>query len=261
MVHLAGVSRVIHPNDWMLTPGQDDWYFRCGESGLTCLRKALGCAAMSFEVRTNSILDLPSGYGRVLRFLRVAYPGASITACEIVKQAVDFCVDEFGARGVYSAKDPRDIDDSQTYDLIWCGSLLTHLPAEMWVPWLAYFHDHLTEGGSLVFTAHGKGFAEGLFPAFMPEPFAELQVEYRQAGFAFRPGGNFDDVGTGISLSSPSWVIDRLDELPNLRITAFMERGWIDVQDVWCVTRVPEARAQADRRRAAAVLKATNSHQ
>jgi len=246
-----GVIQTIHPNDWMLSPGREAEYFWFGGLAAQCVERALNCVALSFEVKVESILDLPSGYGRVLRFLKCAYPAAALTACDIVEEAVDFCAEEFGARGLYSAQDPRDIEDTQTYDLIWCGSLLTHLPEALWEPWLAFFEERLAPCGSLVLTTHGEAYARGYFPDHMPAEFAELQNAYRETGFAFSPFRNARIAGNGTSLSSPAWVFDQLRRRASLRVTTFMERGWMDAHDVWCATRVPRARADADLQRVA----------
>jgi len=247
------VVRTIHPNDWMQSPGHEAEYFRFGHSATRCVQNALECVALSFEVKTESILDLPSGYGRVLRFLKSAYPEASITACDIVDEAVDFCVETFGVRGIYSAQDPREIEDDWRYDLIWCGSLLTHVREEMWDPWLEFFEQRLAPQGSLVFTTHGEAYGRGYFPRHMPAGFPELQDAYRETGFAFTPFTPGDVTGNGTSLSSPAWVLDRVRERSFLRVTTFIERGWMDAHDVWCVTREPEARIEADVARAAAI--------
>lgn len=243
------VIGTIHANDGMRTPGAEQWYFRMGESALACIQRALGCAGLSFEVKTDSILDLPSGYGRVLRFLRVAYPDAAITASDILEEAVDFCVETFGVNGLYSANDPRDIETG-TYDLIWCGSLLTHLPEEMWDPWLSFFEEHLNPNGSVVFTTHGEPYANGYFPMNMPPEFPKMQAAYRNTGFAFRLNPDYRELGHGISFSSPTWVMERLGWRHSLRITAFMERTWHDAHDVWCATKVPEPRLEIDMQRA-----------
>lgn len=60
------VSREIHPEDGMWKPGES-WYFRVGRSGLRAVELAI---AGSWLEQPRSFLDLPSGYGRVARYLR-----------------------------------------------------------------------------------------------------------------------------------------------------------------------------------------------
>jgi len=250
-VSVTEVDRTVHPNDEMMIAGHEDSYWLMGDWALRCVRASLACAALSFQVKTESILDLPCGYGRVLRFLQVAYPNAEITACDISREGVDFCVDTFGVRGLYSSTDPADIKTG-TYDLIWCGSLMTHMPEDRWDPWLSFFEDHLNPGGTVVFTTHGDGYASGLFSVHMPENLPELQERYRRIGFAFAQNPWDRDEDPGIALSSPAWILERLNRRRELRVTAFMERGWHDAHDVWSVSKATESSLQRDRDRIAA---------
>jgi cyclopropane fatty-acyl-phospholipid synthase-like methyltransferase len=247
-VSVEDVDRTVHPNDEMMIPGHEDSYWLMGDWAVRCVQAALKCAALSFDVKTETILDLPCGYGRVLRFLQVAYPDAEITACDISREGVDFCVDTFGVRGIYSSTDPSEID-AETYDLIWCGSLLTHMPKEKWAPWLSFFEDHLSPGGTVVFTTHGEGYARGLFSAHMPANLAELQREYWNTGFAFSRNDLDRDEDPGIALSAPSWILEQLSPRQRLRLTAFMQRGWHDAHDVWSVTKATESSLQRDEQR------------
>jgi SAM-dependent methyltransferase len=104
--------------------GSLDHYLSVGLSGLRIMRLALEIAGATDP---KAILDLPCGHGRVLRHIRVAFPAARITACDLDRDGVDFCVREFGVNGVYSSSKPAEIPIGDQFDLIWCGSLLTHL--------------------------------------------------------------------------------------------------------------------------------------
>ena len=55
-------STVISPNDHMWNTGSQ-WYYDVGKSALDCVRSALATA----HIEPKSILDLPSGHGRVCR--------------------------------------------------------------------------------------------------------------------------------------------------------------------------------------------------
>ncbi|MGG5887557.1 methyltransferase [Falsiroseomonas sp. HC035] len=48
------------------------------------MERALG------EAEPQKILDLPCGFGRVTRVLRVRFPHASITACDLDREGVEF---------------------------------------------------------------------------------------------------------------------------------------------------------------------------
>ena len=62
----------------------------------------------------------------------------------------------FGATPVYSTPDLGAIPLDQSYDLIWCGSLLTHVHADQWRGLLRLFADHLDDHGVVIFTTHGR---------------------------------------------------------------------------------------------------------
>lgn len=85
----------------MYRVGNDEHYFRVGLSALECIESALHIAKKSTD-DIKSILDLPCGYGRVLRTLKAAFPGATVTACDISKDGVDFCKNILGAKPLYS---------------------------------------------------------------------------------------------------------------------------------------------------------------
>ena len=95
--------RDISPNDQMNT-STTAVYYRFGLGALSFIRLALAAADQDAP---RKILDLPSGHGRVLRMLRAAFPDASITACDIDRDAVDFCQHTFGAIPCYSTRIPR----------------------------------------------------------------------------------------------------------------------------------------------------------
>ena len=59
--------------------------------------------ALVGKTEVRKILDLPCGYGRVLRMIHAAFPRATIHACNLNKDAVDFCAATFGAIPVYSS--------------------------------------------------------------------------------------------------------------------------------------------------------------
>ena len=91
---------------------------------------------------------------------RPSSPSARLGAGDIDHDGVDFCAATFGATPVYGREDPADVEIDAPYELIWCGSLFTHLPPERWEGFLALFERALAPGGLLVFTTHGRRIAE-----------------------------------------------------------------------------------------------------
>lgn len=102
-------------------------YVDGGQCALRHIAESLTAAGRTFgDIR--SCLDLPSGYGRVLRHLVGAIAPSRITACDADRQAVRFCAREFGVEPFFCDRDPRKLRFTESYDLIFVGSLLTHLP-------------------------------------------------------------------------------------------------------------------------------------
>ena len=222
-------STVISPNDHMWKTGQP-WYFEIGLSALECIRSALNTA----NVTPTSILDLPCGHGRVCRMLRMAFPDAHISASDLDRNGVDFCAQEFQAEPLYSREDIREVKTSRSFDLIWCGSLFTHLVSERWASFLEFFAEHLRPGGVLVFTTHGRRpiqwMVEGIYGyGLNPGEQRRLLEGYVTQGFGFVSPAN---QAFGLSLSSTAFVCAQIERCRTLGLIGLHEAAWSNHQDV-----------------------------
>jgi SAM-dependent methyltransferase len=235
-VLLAKVSSRIYPGDGMYH-GDGSHYFKVGLSAIRCIDEALA-GRISTEV--PRILDFPCGSGRVLRFLRQRFPDAEITACELETGPVEFCVRTFGARPAFSSLNLDEVVLAQSFDLIWCGSLATHLNERGILSLLSLFHRQLRAGGLLIFTTHGdfvpgrmlrRDFDYGL----TTEQINRIGASYPETGYGFEDYPGEKDYG--VSLTSPDWIRSRVAEVGGLREVYFKERGWDDHQDVFGFVR------------------------
>jgi SAM-dependent methyltransferase len=229
---LREVSSQIYYNDGMYH-GDGAHYFKVGLSAIHCIDEALANAQLS-EVRT--ILDLPCGSGRVMRFLRRRFPDAKITACELAREPVHFCVRTFGAEPAFSSVNLDDVALGSQFDLIWCGSLVTHLNDQSVAALFRMFRRHLAPRGLLMFTTHGDYVADRIPTRDFDYGLDEKQVDrinlnYPKTGYAFEdyPGEH----GYGVSLTSPEWIRERIREVGGLREVYFKPRGWDNHQDVF----------------------------
>lgn len=208
-------------------------YLMWGRSAGKTIRIAMAAGGVE---EIHCILDLPCGHGRVLRNLRAMFPAAAITACDIDREAVDFCVETFRAKPAYSTTSPNKIEMADRFDLIWCGSLLTHLDAPAWSAYLAFFSSLLNNRGILVFSTHGRRVAER-FRSGVTKFGVDTSIldDYDATGFGYRnyprglipaPIGTDENVHYGISLSNPAWVCQEVLRNSMLHLLLFVEHGW-----------------------------------
>jgi len=236
-------TRVVRRDD-MMARAQPDQYFVAGHAALEAIERGVTAAGVGAP---KTILDLPSGYGRVLRYLMVRWPDADFTACELMPDGVEFCASEFGVRPLVSRDPLWDVDLGGPYDLIWSGSLFTHFDVPYWTPTLAHLAGALAPGGALVFSTQGEpalGFLSGspdypvltrvLPPNYgLPRDRADALVkDVQETGFGFAHYAGSEESPYGTSISLPDWVTERLREA-GLDVVLHETGGWGGHQDVW----------------------------
>ncbi len=213
-----------------------EWYFAVGESGLKSIKMGV---ALSWLQNVTSILDLPCGHGRVARYLRAAYPEAKMFFCDLEKSGVDFCTQHFGGKAVYSQPELTEVA-LPTVDLIWVGSLFTHIDLDRTKRWLAYLARHLSPQGVLVATFHGhwtRKYHEEILPIIDAGSWDLIMKSYGETGFGYAPYGTPGMMDYGISLTRPGVVCDIISGIPGVRLIGYTERGWADNHDVVAITK------------------------
>lgn len=233
---LGKVSSKIYYKDGMYN-ADGAHYYKVGLSAIHSIDEAIARAELT-DVRT--ILDLPCGSGRVLRFLVKRFPNAEITACELAAGPVEFCVQTFGAQPAFSSLNLDEVSLGKEFDLIWCGSLVTHLNEKGIAALLRLFQRHLAPGGLMVFTTHGD-FVHRRLPThdfdygLTEEQIERIGIDYPRTGYGFEDYPGEKDYG--VSLTSPEWIRTRVRELSGLREVYFRELGWDNHQDVFGFVR------------------------
>jgi len=227
------VDRTMAPRDGMVAPDDPGEYFDLGRRALELIHFS---AQLCDKPHYPDILDLPCGHGRVLRWLRAHYDYATITACDLDRDGVDFCARQFGARPVYSQPDLRQLPFAAQFDLIWVGSLVTHLSRERWLATLDCLVRWTRECGVIVLTVQGRTVASHL--ARGRRNVAEnvdkpaLLEEFARTGFAYqRYFESTPEEDYGLALSSPEWVMRTLQRYPDVIVRAWLEEAW-GMQDV-----------------------------
>ena len=107
-----------------------------------------GLEAAEFIYKQNPkaqrILDFGGGYGRVSRFLHIFFPNAQILINDPKKSAIKFQLENFG----------HAIDDHNPVDIIFAGSVFTHLPKALFERILHQLMDTIDRGNTLILTLH-----------------------------------------------------------------------------------------------------------
>ena len=240
------ISRVplrIHPNDDMYLPGTGRHYLSIGLSARRCVMAALTHAPQK-PIRT--ILDLPSGYGRILRLLQLSFPNSKVWACDIVPEAVNFCTKQFKLHGVVSNTDFNKVSFPTKFDLIWSGSLLTHLDANEATELLRLFHRNLSSTGVCVFTTHGRTSAAWLDTRSESYGLTETDIQKVLTDFADKGYGYADyppnlgyDSGYGIALATHARIVQMANAVGDWNFLSFHERAWTDHHDVYAFGKGP----------------------
>lgn len=229
----------ISPKDLMFD-GNLGHYFSVGFSAMRCIKIAMHATQLT---EFGSILDMPCGYGRVLRILKAYFPRAVLTACDLDRDAVDFCRNTFNAIPLYSERNPKDVVINDHFDLIWVGSLFSHLDYSEWDGFLETFFSLLNPNGLLVITTRGRRPAEWIrkgtsrygmtakqLYGLTDDQSERLLSAYDADGFGYVDYQYQNDYG--VSLASPSWVLSHTQKFADLRLVTYLEYGWDHHQDV-----------------------------
>jgi SAM-dependent methyltransferase len=206
-------------------------YWSAGEQAMDAVR--LGLREAGTE-RVERILDFACGGGRVMRAFRAEWPDAEIVGAELWAHQLEFCAEKFGAVTVQSGPELDQVSVPGQFDLIWSGSMLTHVDERSWKAALRLWHSALR--GVLVFTVGGPATAEDLrnkgldaLPDLEDGSDATLLEGYDETGFAFVP-----TVHDGWTIARPDWTRARVEEA-GLRLLSYREGAWLGQDVVTCV--------------------------
>ena len=143
-MHITSI--IISPLDNMFK-GNYAHYFQVGYSAVKIIQKIIK------NKKILSILDYGSGYGRVTRFIKSSFYQAEVTCSDIDLKALKFVKDNLDVE-VYN---PNELFKSKVkYDLIFAGSVITHLDMQKTHQLLNDFSKILNLGGYLIFSSHGE---------------------------------------------------------------------------------------------------------
>ena len=219
-------------------------YFSVGRSAT---RNILLARASAQAGPVLSILDFACGSGRVTRWFRAAFPDASVFASDLRQDSLAFVSESLGAKPWLSAGNFDALVPPTQFDVIWCGSLITHLDAQSAASAISAMRSWLRPGGVLVFSFHGKkvlsNFRSGRSKYLSEELFAQVYEGYRRSGHGYvdYPGRK----GLGFSLSRIDWVVNVAAPIEDAmhRVIHLAEAAWDNHHDVAAVQKLEEPRS------------------
>ncbi len=211
--------------------GNSNHYLSCGASALGVVLATLRLADVPDP---RSILDFGAGAGRVTRWIRAAFPDAAIDACDLREQDLAFCEEQFSARAWISGIVIENLQAPAKYDLIWLGSVSTHLSSTKTLELLDKMISWINPGGLVVMSFHGRyAFSRqnsGEYRYIHEEAWNLISARYNETGYGYADyeGQN----GYGISVTKPSWFAKVIEERPNVKLVLLTESAWDGHHDV-----------------------------
>lgn len=231
------VNQNIDEKDGMLH-GQRDYYFATGKSAMTAILKTMKMANRSPHSITR-VMDYACGYGRVLRWIMAGFSHAKVIGCDIDAKAVASTQAILGAdTRILNIKLDCALD--APVDMIWVGSLFTHLTEEESLRVLRYLRFHLAPGGLATITTHGNLVEARVRSRERTYNLTEIGITkllrcYDKTGYGFAA---YDDEGEyGISIVTTRRMTEII-EAAGFKVIFFEPHGWVKHQDVFGIQRV-----------------------
>ncbi len=226
-------NSVVHQRDGM-NRSSALYYFSTGLDAIKNMELALNRAGRKAQP-PKRVLDFPCGFGRVTRWMEIMYPNAKIFASDLMEMAVDFCGTTFRCETFETSKTIKETVLPGNLDIIWVGSLFTHLAGTKVRDYLKLMSKSLNDQGVIVFTAHGAFVRNRMVTRKKTYRLGEKRLvrivdNYDNNGFGFAPYDGFEDYG--ISLMRYEWLYNLQDKVDGLELDMVIPRGWVNHQDV-----------------------------
>jgi len=230
---LRGLDLRVHPGDEVQafiaagSPRTDAHrfeYLRSGHEAYVIVEHVLAACGMRLAAAAH-LLDFACGCGRIARFFVHALGRERVTVAEIDPVALRFVGETLGVETMASASDPAQLRCPRRFDVVFAGSLFSHLPRPRFSAWLRALGGLLGDGGMLVFTTHGERVGT-------PDAGAT-------SGFSFVPvseTARLDPHEYGSAFVRPEVVIELVREA-GLQPLGYLEREVWDLQDVFVARR------------------------
>lgn len=226
------VGTAVSECDIMLVKGTALAYAQAGLSALACVHQALVATG---QPRPARLLDFGCGYGRVLRFLSAAFPDTELFCTDMDGEGLGFCTHHFKTFGFRTDLESGPTWVKARFDLIWVGSVFTHLDIPNSQRLLRHLADFLAPGGLVVFTTHGESAVDRMKrhrPIYRLEPALLDQIvrDCEATGHGYADYPNWP--GYGVSATTTAWV-DQMIQATGLTRRLHLPAGWAAHQEVF----------------------------
>lgn len=224
------VIRTLSPDDAMVQ-GNPQHYFAAGESALRIIIDAIAVAGASSP---QSILDFGSGAGRVTRWLKAAFPDSGIYCCDIRPQDMAFLRSSLGVAARTVGVDVEGLRIGGRYDLVWAGSVITHMPQGIATTLIKKLLAACRSGGLLILSFHGQRAIErqdgSSYRYIHDEAWEVIRRDYFATGYGY---ADYElQQNYGISVCSPAWMSAFVSALPGARLVQLRQQAWDNHHDV-----------------------------
>jgi SAM-dependent methyltransferase len=230
----AEIAKQVDPHDGMYNAVNDvPVYLAVGKSAIDVVMHAMILAGKPVA---RSVLDLPCGGGRITRHLTAFFPDSEIFACDSDRRLENFVVETFGVKRFHTAADFSQPSERQ-FDLVFVGSLVTHLDQPKFKRAVSWFISALAPDGLLVLTTHGR--QHDLYQRYVREfvpagAWNAARKKFLTKGFGYVP---YSGPEYGLSICKPSWLLAVVENDPSIRILALQEGAWNQHQDILVVQK------------------------
>lgn len=229
------VDMTIDPSDHMFTSNQGSIaaYNFCGESAIRAIFTVLAQAPTDTVWR---VLDFGCGAGRVARHLRAFLPNADLYFSDIDADRTAFCAKQFQGTAVNADRDFSKLSLPKDIDLIWVGSLFTHIDYVRMQLLFDVLISSLRRQGVLIATFHGRR-AKEVGKMISPQKWQRIVADYEAHGVGYEGYDRSADDDVGVSLTSPEKVLSLGSLNRSVIPVMFQDTGWAGIQDVAAWTK------------------------
>jgi SAM-dependent methyltransferase len=230
--------RDIAPNDWMMPSNRSpEWYY---ERGFDALR-VIAFECHRARLAPKRVLDFGCGHGAVARMLKAYFSNATIIGQDVNPEWLSWCEHNLHINTVLSAAKISDVEmPAEAFDVIWAGSVFSHIPEHSAQHLLLEFRKALTTKGIIILSSAGQLMRNAYRPGTMhnlsDEITARMVREFDMGQYAF---GAYDTSlyeDWGHSLVPCEWFFNHSREF-RMPISAFLEAGWGAVQDIYALRK------------------------